>query len=186
MALCTLVTGPWFYAIFVPAYLICYTIVAFCMIRYVNITSLILPAVSQDSTETPPAEQPSETSHKNPANISDNQIIELRGKLESWVAAGEYRHRDIPYKDILENLDTDPVTMRAFMKSEHGMDFRSWRNRLRLNDASQMLLEHPEMKAERISEAVGYSDSSNFHTDFRKLTGISASEWRKTHTKTGQ
>lgn len=41
MALCTLVTGPWFYAIFVPAYLICYTIVAICMIRYVNITSFI-------------------------------------------------------------------------------------------------------------------------------------------------
>ena len=186
MALCTLVTGPWFYAIFVPAYLICYTIVAICMIRYVNITSFILPAVSQDSTETPTAEQPSEASHKNPANISDNQIIELRNKLESWVAAGEYRHRDIPYRDILEHLDTDPATMRAFMKSEHGLDFRSWRNRLRLNDASRMLLEHPEMKAERISEAVGYSDSSNFHTDFRKFTGMSASEWRKTHTKTGQ
>lgn len=45
---------------------------------------------------------------------------------------------------------------------------------------------HPEMNAEQISEYIGYSDSSNFHTDFRKFTGMSTSEWRRNRQKTGQ
>lgn len=182
MSRCTLVTGPWFYAIFVPAYLICYTIVAICMIRYVNNTSFILQAIGKPEEETPSTKP----AHKAQANIPEHQLIELRNNIASWVAAGEYRHRDVPYKEILETLNTDAATMRVFMKSENGMDFRSWRNKLRLQEACQMLAGHPEMNAEQISEYIGYSDSSNFHTDFRKFTGMSASEWRRTRTKTGQ
>ena len=186
MSLCTLATGPWFYAIFVPAYLICYTIVAICMIRYVNSTSFILQAIGKPEEEAPSAELTQEPAHKAQANIPEHQLIELRNNIASWVAAGEYRRRDVPYKEILETLNTDAATMRAFMKSENGMDFRSWRNKLRLQEACQMLAGHPEMNAEHISEYIGYSDSSNFHTDFRKFTGMSASEWRRTRTKTGQ
>lgn len=182
MSLCTLVTGPWFYAIFVPAYLICYTIVAICMIRYVNSTSFILQAIGKPEEEAPSTEP----AHKVQTNIPEHQLIELRNNITSWVEAGEYRRRDVPYKEILETLNTDAATMRVFMKSENGMDFRSWRNKLRLQEACQMLAGHPEMNAEQISEHVGYSDSSNFHTDFRKFTGMSASEWRRTRTKTGQ
>lgn len=186
MSLCTLATGPWFYAIFVPAYLICYTIVAICMIRYVNSTSFILQAIGNPEEEAPSAELTQEPAHKAQANIPEHQLIELRNNIASWVAAGEYRRRDVPYKEILETLNTDAATMRVFMKSENGMDFRSWRNKLRLQEACQMLSGHPEMNAEQISEHIGYSDSSNFHTDFRKFTGMSASEWRRTRTKTDQ
>lgn len=182
MSLCTLVTGPWFYAIFVPAYLMCYTIVAICMIRYVNSTSFILQAIGKPEEEA----SSTEPAHKAQANIPEHQLIELRNNIASWVAAGEYRRRDVPYKEILETLNTDAATMRVFMKSENGMDFRSWRNKLRLQEACQMLAGHHEMNAEQISEYIGYSDSSNFHTDFRKFTGMSASEWRRTRTKTGQ
>lgn len=186
MSLCTLATGPWFYAIFVPAYLICYTIVAICMIRYVNSTSFILQAIRNPVEEVQSAEHAQEPVHKAQTNIPEHQLIELRNNIASWVEAGEYRRRDVPYKEILETLNTDAATMRVFMKSENGMDFRSWRNKLRLQEACQMLAGHPEMNAEQISEHIGYSDSSNFHTDFRKFTGMSASEWRRTRTKTGQ
>ena len=92
----------------------------------------------------PEEEAPStEPAHKVQANIPEHQLIELRNNISSWVAAGEYRRRDVPYKEILETLNTDAATMRVFMKSENGMDFR-------------------------------------------KFTGMSASEWRRTRTKTGQ
>lgn len=113
MSLCTLVTGPWFYAIFVPAYLICYTIVAICMIRYVNSTSFILQAIGKPEEEAPSTEP----AHKAQANIPEHQLIELRNNIASWVAAGEYRRRDVPYKEILEALNTDAATMRVFMKA---------------------------------------------------------------------
>ena len=172
MALATLFTGPWFYLFFVPAYLVCYTFAALCTLRYVGKMSFILPAIG--SQEELPAEKPAKTV------IPGNETARLKDRLGKWVSEGKYRERDVPYRDILAELDTDAATMRAFMKSEYGMDFRTWRNRLRLEEACKLLKEHPEMKAEQVSRTVGYGDSSNFHTDFKKLTGMSAGEWRRT------
>lgn len=168
-ALLTLFTGPWFYLVFVPAYLACYTFAAICMLRYVGKISFILPAIRQP-------EEPAAKSRK--VQISESETAWLRERVGAWVSEKEYVKVDVPYKDILDQLGTDAATMRAFMKSEYGMDFRTWRNRLRLDEACRLLREHPEMKAEQISRMVGYSDSSNFHTDFKKLMGMSAGEWR--------
>lgn len=198
MALCTLFTGPWFYLVFIPTYLVCYTFVALCMLRYVGRTSFILPAIAPSTSETTSAE-PSDTpaepkaSHaaaaggrqgaKTQATIPEAQMQALRERIAEWEAAGKYREKDVPYKDILKELDTDAATMRAFMKSENGMDFRTWRNRLRLREACTVLVEHPEMTAEQVSEFIGYSDGSNFHTDFRRQTGMSVSQWRRNNRK---
>lgn len=179
MALMTLFTGPWFYIFFVPAYLVCYTFAALCMLRYVGNMSFILPALTEKEETAPAAEKPCRM------QLSENETARLRKNVGEWVAEGKYRERDIPYKDILAELDTDAGTMRMFMKTEYGMDFRTWRNRLRLEEACKLLKEHPEMKAEQVSRTVGYGDSSNFHTDFKKLTGLSVGEWRKQNAVCG-
>ncbi len=184
MAICSMFAGPWSYIVFVPAYLVCYTFVAMAMLRYVNRTAFILPAIAT-STSPKPSETPAASESRQGAKaqvaIPEAQRQALRERIEKWEAEGKYREKDIPYKDILMELGTDAATMRAFMKSENGMDFRSWRNRLRLRDACTLLSEHPEMTAEQVSEEVGYSDGSNFHTDFRRVIGTSVSQWRKTN-----
>lgn len=234
-AICTLFTGPWFYIIFVPTYLVCYTFVTLCTLRYIGSTSFILPAIADSSSEVSSGSdsdkassgsthngadysydthgdagsrwktrkkasdsgsgddgttfhfgdssckagsESSQTISKTHLDIPEAEMQALRERLAQWEADKKYRERDIPYKVILQELNTDAVTMRAFMKSENGMDFRTWRNRLRLRDACTMLREHPEMTAEQISDLVGYSDGSNFHTDFKRLTGMSAGQWR--------
>lgn len=187
MALCTLFTGPWFYTVFVPTYLICYTFVAMCMQRYIGEASFILPAIADTASEAvsptrPDVSQTTAAGVSRGASIPEEKLNALRERLRKWEAEGKHREKDIPYKDILKTLYTDAATMRTFMKSENGMDFRSWRNQLRLRDACTMLREHPEMTAGQVSEAVGYSDGSNFHTDFRKFTGMSSSEYRRAHT----
>ncbi len=171
MALCTLLTGPWFYVIFIPTYLICYVFVAICMMTYIKKAAFIIPAIGKSDVNEIAA----------PAHdaVQKDRAESLRKNVQAWVIAKKYRERDVPFSDILDELDTDIVTMRAFMKSEYGMDFRPWRNRLRLQDACEIFREHPEMKPEKVSEIVGYNDSSNFHKDFKRLTGMSASQYRK-------
>ncbi len=199
-AICTLFTGPWFYIIFVPTYLVCYTFVTLCTLRYIGSTSFILPAIADSSSEASSSSDSgsvdddttfrlgndsgkagsknSQTISKPHLDIPEAEMQALRERLAQWESDKKYRERDIPYKVILQDLNTDAVTMRAFMKSENGMDFRTWRNRLRLRDACTTLREHPEMTVEQISDLVGYSDGSNFHTDFKRLTGMSAGQWR--------
>ncbi len=240
LAICTIFTGPWFYIIFVPTYLACYTFVTLCTLRYVGSTSFILPAIADSSSEVSSCSsydkapcysvlddsssdydntdntgsrwrirkvdpdssyanndtsshfgnnsrktnsESSQAISKAHLNIPETQLQALREQLAKWESDGKYRERDIPYKVILDELGTDAATMRAFMKSENGMDFRTWRNRLRLRDACAMLNGHPEMTVEQVSDYVGYSDGSNFHTDFKRLTGMSAGQWREKNRK---
>ena len=60
-----------------------------------------------------------------------------------------------------------------------GLDFRTWRTRLRLEDAKRMLLEHPEMEPADIARRVGFSNRSNFARQFLAYTGRTPVAWRE-------
>lgn len=43
----------------------------------------------------------------------------------------------------------------------------------------QVMEKHPEMNIDEVREIVGYNDASNFSKDFKKLTGLRISEYKK-------
>ena len=75
-------------------------------------------------------------------------------------------------EDILKILDTTRPALRTYMKQTYGMDFSTWRNDLRLEQAHSLLLEHPDHTIETVSELVGYSDTGNFARAFKLKYGV--------------
>jgi len=88
--------------------------------------------------------------------------------------------KDVSYTDVLSEIGVDIGMMRRYMKDTLGTDFRTWRNGLRLEEACRIFSQNPMMSVEQVSDRVGYNDSSNFHKDFKKRYGMSASVYRKT------
>ena len=71
--------------------------------------------------------------------------------------------------------------MLAFYCSiEFKQDFRSWRIEQRINDAKKILLEDRDVPTSVVGDICGFSDRSNFHTQFVKLVGCSPKKWRET------
>ncbi len=54
-----------------------------------------------------------------------------------------------------------------------------YKNRLRIERAQQLLLLHPDMPIEQISDAVGYETAAYFRRRFKDFTGESPKEYRK-------
>ena len=103
----------------------------------------------------------------------------LERALAAYQANQGWRQPVRTVGEAAERLGTDTGILHLYFQDRIGMDFRTWRTRLRLEDAKQMLVEHPELQASDISRRVGFSNRSNFARQFLAYTGSTPAEWRK-------
>ena len=173
--------GGWGYCVLVPIYLCTYNLFAVRMTIYATDNSYITSALhSPSQTE---EEDDVETDLKQQSDISEETAEEVKEKLSQWVSKKKFMERDVSYADVLFEIGIEVSLLRRYMKDRLGTDFRTWRNGLRLEEACRMFSENPCMSIEQVSDKVGYNDSSNFHKDFKKRYGLSASAYKKTKQK---
>ena len=107
------------------------------------------------------------------------QTVRRMEKLVSrWVEGKGYRMPDRTIDDAARRIGTDSATLYRYFLSR-GEDFRTFRSRLRLEDAKAMLLEDRETSAALIGQRVGFNDRANFTHQFKKYTGLTPHAWRK-------
>lgn len=107
----------------------------------------------------------------------------IQKNLAQWVADKKYREYDKSREEIAAEFDTTKELLQLYFMTNIGQDFRSWRTELRINDAKRMLLEDKGTSIQLVGELCGFSDRSNFHTQFTRLTGCSPKKWRETDGK---
>ena len=115
---------------------------------------------------------------KTPSLRNSRRMDRLERTLSAWLEDKGWRVPVRTVGEAAERLDTDTGTLHAYFKERMGMDFRTWRTRLRLEDAKRMLLEHPEMEAAEAGRRAGFSNRSNFARQFLAYTGMTPMEWR--------
>ena len=105
------------------------------------------------------------------------QMERLDRTLAGWLKDKGWRVPVRTLGEAAERLGTDTGLLHRYFKERVGMDFRTWRTRLRLEDAKRMLLEHPERQAAEIARLVGFSNRSNFARQFLAHTGCTPAKW---------
>lgn len=109
------------------------------------------------------------------------QTVRRLDKLVSkWVEGKGYRMPDRTIEDAARRIGTDSATLYRYFQTR-GEDFRTFRSRLRLEDAMVMLLENRETSASVIGQRVGFNDRANFTHQFKSHTGLTPDAWRKAH-----
>ena len=107
------------------------------------------------------------------------RMARLEAALDTWLDDKGWRVPVRTVGEAAERLGTDTGTLYAYFRDRVGIDFRTWRNRLRLEDAKRMLLEHPEMEAAEAGRRAGFSNRSNFARQFLAYTGCTPARWRE-------
>ena len=105
-------------------------------------------------------------------------FIRLEKALDKWVADKKFREYDRTRDDIARELRTSKEMLHLYFATKLGVDFRTWRTNLRIEEAKTLLLENKDASINIIAEASGFSDKSNFHRQFVKIVGCSPKEWR--------
>ena len=110
--------------------------------------------------------------------LSAEQMEHLDRLVRKWVDEKGYRQPDHSISETAQRMGTNSVSLYRYCISL-GTDFRSWRTRLRILDAQELLLAEPDTPVSLIARRVGIVDRSNFNRLFRAQTGLTPDQWRK-------
>lgn len=113
-----------------------------------------------------------------PASINESEFKKLEAALEQWVSQKRYREYDKSREEIARELNTTKEILHHYFVSRKGMDFKTWRTELRIEEAKRLLLKDKNASTNMVADASGFSDRSNFHRQFVKIVGCSPKQWR--------
>ena len=113
------------------------------------------------------------------ASINDSEFKKLEEALDQWVSQKRYREYDKSREEIASELNTTKEILHHYFTSRKGIDFKTWRTELRIEEAKRLLLKDKNASTNIVAEASGFSDRSNFHRQFVKIVGCSPKQWRE-------
>ncbi len=170
LVVCLLPMNNLCYNIFVACYTLYYLMVAITMVNYVADGHFFMQAAEYE----PDAHPQAASCECAPSAFEPA----LRTALDRWVERRLYLETELGTDLIASQLGVTRQQLAAYMRSEYGMTFRSWRLRLRLQYAQELIASDGDVKLSQLYERVGFNDRSNFHKEFCKYTGMTPQAYR--------
>lgn len=87
-------------------------------------------------------------------------------------------HKDITLEDVSQAVNLSPYYFSKLFKSETGENFIDYLTRVRITKAKQ-LLNNRELSIKEICYTIGYSDPNYFSRNFKKIVGVTPTEFRE-------
>ena len=107
----------------------------------------------------------------------------LERNIDKWVKQKKFSEYDKSREEVAKELGTTREILHIYFTTKKGIDFKTWRTALRIEEAKRLLLENKELSANVIGEIAGFSDRSNFYRQFVKIVGCSPRQWRESGGK---
>ncbi len=85
--------------------------------------------------------------------------------------------KDISLDDVSRIVDISPYYFSKLFKEETGENFIEYLTRIRIEQAKQLLLNR-DLSIKNVCSSTGYSDPNYFSRIFKKLVGVTPSEYR--------
>jgi AraC-like DNA-binding protein len=115
--------------------------------------------------------------------LTGQELMRLERSIAQWVKEKRFKEYDKTREQIAKELNTTKELLHLYFSAKLGIDFKTWRTNLRIEEAKRLILEHPDMSLNIVAELSGFSDRSNFHRQFTKIVGCSPKQWRESAGK---
>lgn len=106
-------------------------------------------------------------------------IVRLRELMEEEKI---YRQFDLKLDEVAAMLLITPHQLSEFINDLMGMNFATYVNQYRVDEAKKLLVEQPEESTLVIAFQVGFGSKQSFNTTFKQQTGMTPSGYRKSKT----
>jgi AraC-like DNA-binding protein len=110
----------------------------------------------------------------------DKIIARLRELMEEEKI---YRQFDLKLDGVAAMLFITPHQLSEFINDLMGMNFASYINQYRVEEAKSILLNKPEESTLAVGFQVGFGSKQSFNTIFKQKTGMTPSGYRKSNSE---
>ena len=148
--------------------------VTISFINYQQYAQLIVRAYGDETQETQ-----QDTVQDMPVHAVHADVEKLKASIDEWVRQKRFAETDMSVDEIARQLDTDCNLLREYFNNHVGEDFRSWRNRIRIEEAKRLMDSNPSIKIIEVMNLTGFKDRPYFYRIFTKIAGMSVAEYRK-------
>ncbi|GAA5183480.1 AraC family transcriptional regulator [Niveibacterium umoris] len=108
--------------------------------------------------------------------------LQAAGKLARWIEAQiDAPHSEEPIETLVTRLGYSTAHGLAMFTRVYGMSPRQYRSRLKLRRALE-LLRDPMRPIAEIGEVLGYDDPAHFSRQFKRWSGLSPLQYRRSQT----
>lgn len=160
------------YTSLVVFYTVYYAVVCVLMIRYRIIGDYIVKIVGEPVGPVMTAETVSDQVEPQRGNSVAGHYNHLEEALNAWVEQRGYIESDVTTEQLAERMGVSRSEFITYFQQIHNTNFRSWRMRMRLEEAERLIRTTPDLQVSCLYELVGFNDRSNFHTKFTEFTGL--------------
>jgi two-component system, response regulator YesN len=113
------------------------------------------------------------------AAAARSQVPAQQGLVEKAVAyLHEHYAEDLSLQEVAAHVNLSPSYFCRLFKQEVGMNFHKYLIQLRIARAKELLYQDAAISAGDVAQQVGYPNASYFSRLFKKVAGLTASEYR--------
>ena len=94
-----------------------------------------------------------------------------------------YKTEDLTLMMVAEELSVSPHQLSEFINNRLGMNFNTYVNRYRVEEAMRVLVDDPDKPITAIAFDLGFNSISVFYNAFLKNTGLSPARYRRENRK---
>jgi AraC-like DNA-binding protein len=116
-------------------------------------------------------------------NPTEVEFRKIDRAIEQWIKQKKYVEYDKSRDDVAAEMNTTREMLHLYFTTRMGMDFKTWRTELRIEEAKRLLLKDRNISTNLVGEMAGFSDRSNFHRQFVKIVGCSPRQYRDSRGK---
>lgn len=109
--------------------------------------------------------------------LGKEQEEQITERLSRWVEKKQFLN-DESIEIVAASLGTDLKSLRIYFRNRIQSDFRSWRIMLRIEYAKELIKEDSGISLNKLSEMSGFQTKGNFYSYFKKITGMTPSEYK--------
>lgn len=102
---------------------------------------------------------------------------EIHLKVTDWAERRAAAGPDFTLGNIAGETGIPKRALSRYFEDWLKVDFRLWRNRIRIASAQKMLLAD-DMDMGEMAMRLGFKDKSNFHRQFKALVGCTPGQWK--------
>lgn len=112
--------------------------------------------------------------------------IRIGEKVQKWKSRKEYLIKSIRLIDVCEELKINRTYMSNYINETYHKNFNTWINGMRIKEAMRIMHSNPHLSLNEISKKVGYADLAHFSKQFKLITGVSPSIWKRQDMKSSK
>ncbi len=112
--------------------------------------------------------------------VTEKIKSELQSQLNILFSEHKIYHKsDLKITDLASMLHTNRTYISNIINNEYQCSFNEYVNRFRIQEAKEIIREHPKELFENIASQVGYRSSSTFFRSFKQIEGSTPNSFKQ-------